>query len=89
MASRVGATLVRCAGIGDLAVDTLAAYEGKAVELAEDPAELSRVRLRLAQARASAPMFATVERVRAVERAFVAMVERNRAGLPPDTLIID
>jgi hypothetical protein len=35
------------------------------------------------------PLFATAERVRALERAFIAMIERSRAGLPPDTLIID
>jgi predicted O-linked N-acetylglucosamine transferase (SPINDLY family) len=70
-------------------VETLEAYEHKAIQLAADPAALSEVRERLTQARGSAPLFATAERVRALERAFIAMVERSRAGLPPDMLTID
>lgn len=89
MASRLAGTFVQCAGIGDLAVDSLEAYERKAIELAEHPKARSAVRERLAQAGAAAPLFATADRVRAIERAFVAMVERSRAGLPLDTLIID
>jgi predicted O-linked N-acetylglucosamine transferase (SPINDLY family) len=90
MAARLAATFVRCAGIGDLAVDTLEAYESKAIHLAENPVALSEVRARLAAARTSrAPFFAATERVRAMERAVVAMVQRHRAGLPPETLIID
>jgi predicted O-linked N-acetylglucosamine transferase (SPINDLY family) len=89
MASRLAATFVRSAGIGDMVVETLEAYEHKAIQLAANSAALSEVGERLAQARGNAPLFAPAQRVRALERAFIAMVERSRAGLPPDTLIIE
>lgn len=89
MASRLAATLVECAGLPDLVVADLNAYESRALSLAGDAAALSGVRQRLAKAKRVAPLFAAGDRVRAVERAFVAMVERHRAGLPPDTLIIE
>lgn len=89
MASRLAGTFVRCAGLAELAVESLEDYERKALELARDAARLARLREKLRQARSSAPLFATAERVRAIERAFIAVVERSRAGLPPDTLIID
>lgn len=89
MASRLAATFVRCAGVPDMVVDSLDAYERKARDLAADPNALSEVRSRLVSARSRSPLFATGDRVRALERAFTAMIERHRAGLPPDTLIID
>jgi protein O-GlcNAc transferase len=89
MASRLAGTFVRCAGLAELAVDSLEDYELRALELARDAARRARLREKLRQARSSAPLFATAERVRAIERAFTAMVERSRAGLPPDTLTID
>ena len=88
MASRLAAMLVECAGLRDFVVGDLDAYESRAMTVVGDPEVLARARERLAKAKEDAPLFATGDRVRAVERAFVAMVERHRAGLPPDTLII-
>jgi predicted O-linked N-acetylglucosamine transferase (SPINDLY family) len=89
MASRLAATFSRCAGLPDLVVDDLAGYELKARELAADPDALAAVKTRLSAARNHAPFFAIRDRLHALERAFIAMVERSRAGLPPDTLIIE
>jgi predicted O-linked N-acetylglucosamine transferase (SPINDLY family) len=89
MASRICAALVHGAGMAECVADGIEAYEQKALELANAPRLLAEMKARLARARATASFFATAERVRAVERAFVAMIERHRAGLPPDTLIID
>jgi hypothetical protein len=50
---------------------------------------LHGLRAKLAGARGAAPFFAPTERVRALERAFAAMIERQRAGLPPETLCLD
>lgn len=88
MASRMGATYVRAAGLPDLVVGCAAEYEAKAMELATDRRQLDLARAKLAEARASAPAFSTVDRVRALERAFVAMIQRQRDGLPPVTLTI-
>jgi hypothetical protein len=54
-----------------------------------DPAVLGGLKAVLSQEKARAPLFDTPARVRALERAFAAMIEGSRAGLPPDTLIID
>lgn len=89
MASRIASTFVRSVGLQELVVDTTEDYEGQALRLARDPAALQRLKAVLTQEKARAPLFDTPARVRALERAFAAMVERSRAGLPPDTLIID
>jgi predicted O-linked N-acetylglucosamine transferase (SPINDLY family) len=89
MASRLAVPFLRSMGLDDLIVDSVDAYERKALELATDREALARIKQRVTAARQTAPAFDTVGRVRAVERAFVAMVERHRAGLPPDTLVVD
>jgi predicted O-linked N-acetylglucosamine transferase (SPINDLY family) len=88
MASRIASTFVRSVGLDDLVAETAGQYERKALQLASDPAALQRLKTALAR-RASTPLFDTPARVRALERAFSAMIERHRAGLPPDTLIIE
>jgi len=89
MASRIASTFVRSVGLQELVVDTTEDYEGQALRLARDPAALRRLKAVLSQEKARAPLFDTPARVRALERAFAAMIERHRAGLPPDTLIIE
>jgi predicted O-linked N-acetylglucosamine transferase (SPINDLY family) len=89
MASRLCASLMHSAGIPELVMPTLEEYERKALELAGSPSLLAEVREKLQSARTSAAFFAIENRVRALERAFTAMIERHRAGLPPDTLFVD
>jgi predicted O-linked N-acetylglucosamine transferase (SPINDLY family) len=89
MASRLASTFVRSAGMDELAVDTTEQYERLALELAGDPSSLRRLKGMLARRKASVPLFDTPARVRALERGLNAMLERHRAGLPPDTLIIE
>jgi len=89
MASRIASTFVRSVGLQELVVDATEDYERQALRLAKDPAALRRLKAVLSQEKARAPLFDTPARVRALERAFAAMIERHRAGLPPDTLIIE
>ncbi|MGH8668606.1 MAG: tetratricopeptide repeat protein [Burkholderiales bacterium] len=89
MASRLCAALVHGAGLPEFVVNDLEAYESKALELAGSPALLAEAKARLLQARSTSPFFATHDRVRAIERAFEAMIERQRAGLAPAMLIMD
>jgi predicted O-linked N-acetylglucosamine transferase (SPINDLY family) len=89
MASRIAACFVTSLGLDELVVDSAEAYERKALELATNPGLLARVKQKLAAAKNDSPVFDTVARVRALERGFIAMVERHRAGLPPDTLVIE
>lgn len=86
MASRLASTFVRSAGLPELITESSEAYEATALQLAREPQRLAACKRRLLEARRSAPLFDTQARVRAFERAVLAMVGRRRAGLPPDTL---
>jgi protein O-GlcNAc transferase len=89
MASRLAATFVKAIGLEELIVDSNDAYEAKALELARDPVRLQALKGKLATNRERSPAFDTQARVRALERAFVAMVERQRTGLAPAAITID
>lgn len=82
-AARVGASLVHAVGLPELAVETEAAYEARAIELATTPALLGDLRARLAANRLSLPLFDTLAYTRALEAAYAAMHERRLAGLAP------
>lgn len=89
MASRLGSAFVRAAGLPELAVTSAEAYEAAALRFAREPEALGAIKARLRTKPATLPAFDTMARVRSVERAFVAMVERHRAGLAPDTLFVE
>ena len=82
-ASRVGASLLRAAGLPDLAVRSLDEYEATALRLAGDPDGLARLKARLAAERGSAPLFDTDRFARALERAYATMWDIHAAGGPP------
>jgi protein O-GlcNAc transferase len=85
-AGRVAASLLHAVGLPELITETRDAYEQRAIDLATRPAELSRLREKLAQTRlsVSAPLFDTQLSTRHLERAYVAMYDRYQARLPPD-----
>lgn len=83
-ASRVSASVLTAAGLPDLITGSLDDYRGLALRLAQDRGAIARLRARVQdQIRASA-LFDTAGFTRALERAFVQIAERRRAGLPPD-----
>ena len=82
-AGRVAGSLVRAAGLPDLAVASLAEYEALALRLAGQPDALAAVRARLAAGRERAPLFDSERSCRNLEAAFRTMWERSVAGLPP------
>ena len=83
MASRLGGSIIRAAGLADCVVDSEAAYLDRVLHLGRNTAELAALRQRLATAHSTAPLFDTAARVREWESAWVTMIERQRAGLPP------
>jgi predicted O-linked N-acetylglucosamine transferase (SPINDLY family) len=89
MASRVAGSFLKAAGLEELTVRTLPEYEAKALEIARSPALLERLKRQVADAKGHSKLFDATAGVRAFERALKAMVERQRAGLRPDTLIVD
>lgn len=76
-AGRVGASLLKAAGLPDLVTGSLAEYEVLALRLAQEPDLLDDVKQRLKAARFSAPLF-DGDRFRAnIEAAFLAMQPRQ------------
>ncbi|ANC91298.1 tetratricopeptide repeat protein [Azospirillum humicireducens] len=82
-AGRVAASLLRAVGLPELAVPDWEAYEATARRLAETPAELTALKRRLEEARATAPLFDTDRFARSIEAAYLAMWDIHAAGGPP------
>ncbi|MBE0533406.1 MAG: tetratricopeptide repeat protein [Rhodospirillales bacterium] len=87
-ASRVGASLLRTVGLDELVTISLEEYRALAVRLAQDPAELSRLRRTLADNRDPSPLFDTPRFARNLERAFERMWAHHRAGLEPASFTV-
>lgn len=67
MVSRMAGSLVRAAGLPEMAVDSWAAYEDMAVQLATQPSELIALKARLAQNIETCPLFDSPAFVRDLE----------------------
>ena len=87
-ASRVGASLLRAINLPELVTKSQMEFQQLAVELAHDAQRCHALRQRLQQNRMTAPLFNTQAFTRHLEAAYSAMVERYRAGLPPDHIQI-
>jgi protein O-GlcNAc transferase len=83
-AGRVGASLLNAIQLPELVTTTPDAYEELAIELARNPARLAALKAKLARNRSTTPLFDTAKFTRHLEAAYAAMMERHRAGLPPD-----
>jgi predicted O-linked N-acetylglucosamine transferase (SPINDLY family) len=87
-ASRVGASLLRAIDLPELVTESQAEFEQLAVELAHDTQRCQALRQRLQQNRMTAPLFDTQAFTRHLEAAYIAMIERYQAGLPPEHIQI-
>lgn len=85
---RLGETLCAAAGVPELMVYDLAAYEARAVALAGDPGERARLRAALLRERDRAPLFDLDRFVRDLERGYEAAVARQADGLAPATITL-
>lgn len=85
-AGRVGASLLRAAGLPDLVAETPAAYHAKAVALARDPAALARCRMHLEGPGRGSALFDTKLRIRELEAAYREVCLVHRRGEPPRRL---
>ncbi|WP_428422612.1 tetratricopeptide repeat protein [Methylibium sp.] len=86
-ASRVAASVLNAAGIAELAVETVDDYQRALLALASDPALLQTYRNHLQTQRMTLPLFDSQRYVREFEHLLARMVQRFRAGLPPDHLL--
>lgn len=87
-AGRVAASLLSAAGLPELITTVPDAYELMAIELATQPEKLGEIRRKLAANRLTTPLFDTRLFTRHIEAAYLAMIERHRAGLAPDHIVI-
>lgn len=85
---RVAASLLHSLRLAELVAETPDAYVELAIALATDPDRLAAIKQKLAANRLTTPLFDTGRFTRHLEAAFAAMVERHRAGRPPDHLVI-
>lgn len=83
MASRLGGSMIRAAGLPQCVMDSPAAYVAEAVRLGRNPQALQQLRQHLLAEKAKAPLFDLAARVREWEAAWTIMAERTRAGLLP------
>jgi protein O-GlcNAc transferase len=88
MASRLGGSIIRAAGLPDCVLEDRRAYLETIVRLGGDRSAIQTLRTRLAAARTTAPLFDTVRRVREWESAWTHMIAREQAGLPPESFDI-
>jgi len=87
-ASRVGASLLRAAGLPELVTASLDDYEALALALARDPARLESLRRRLVENRDRCALFDFDGHRRAIEAAFVRMWEIAQAGGAPQSFAV-
>jgi predicted O-linked N-acetylglucosamine transferase (SPINDLY family) len=83
---RVAASLLTAIGLPEQIVYSMRDYEDRALALARDPALLASVKSKLAQNRATHPLFDTARFTRDIEALYVAMWQRSQQGRSPMAL---
>lgn len=81
--SRVAESVLAAAGLGDLVARDNGHFIDLSVALASRPDRLAAVKRRVAQARTGSSLFDRTGWTRDLERAYGAIAERARHGLPP------
>jgi protein O-GlcNAc transferase len=87
-ASRMAGSLLRAAGLPELATDSFPAYQQLAVDLARARSRLAAMRAKLDVERATSPLFDTARFCRHIEAAYVTMYERHQRGEAPATFAV-
>jgi protein O-GlcNAc transferase len=86
MSTRVGASLLRAAGLEELVTSSYLQYEELAVSLAEDTDRLYAMRRHLEDSRSSSAAFDTARWVRNTEEGFRRVWTRHAQGLSPEDI---
>lgn len=87
-ASRVGASLVKAAGLIELIAESPDDYRKRALKLAHAPDELAAIRCRLAENRLSCALFDTGKTTREIEAAYLEIWLRHASRLAPEAFDI-
>jgi len=89
LASRMAGSLLHAVGLPELVTDSLADYETLALRLAQDAALLGAVKAKLAQNRATHPLFDADRFRRHLEAAYITMWQRCRRGELPESFAVE
>ena len=87
-ASRVAASLLNAIGLPELITTTIQDYEALAIELAKNPEKLKALKEKLAHQRLTTPLFDTPQFTKDLEQAYLQMVQRYQADLPPEHIFM-
>jgi predicted O-linked N-acetylglucosamine transferase (SPINDLY family) len=88
-ASRVAASLLNAIGLPELITQQQGEYEDLAIEIAKNPEKLKALKEKLVNNRATAPLFDTPRFTNDLEQAYLQMVQRYQADLPPEHLLVE
>ena len=83
-AGRMAASLLKALDLPELVVESRDEYEATAIRLARQPAEVARIKSKLAQNLRAGPLFDMPRYTRHLEAAYFEMRRRWREGLAPD-----
>ena len=88
-ASRVASSLLNAIGLPELITQQQGEYEDLAIEIAKNPEKLKALKDKLVNNRATAPLFDTPRFTNDLEQAYLQMVQRYQADLPPEHLFVE
>ena len=86
---RVAASVLQAVGLGELVVESLDDYVGRAVQLAANAGRLGEIRARLADNLYRYPLFDTRRFCRHLEAAYHTMWERSERGQAPASFAVE
>ena len=87
-AARMAASLLNAIELPELVTSTIEQYEEAAVQLAENPELLRKIKLKLAENRLKTALFDTRLFTKHLELAYTRIQERHDAGFAPETTFV-
>jgi len=87
--ARVAASLLGAIGLSELITQSTEEYERLALDLAQNPEKLRKIKIKLRENRNSTPLFDTQNFTRNIEDAYRQAYQRYCDGLAPDTIFVD
>ncbi|MBI1776489.1 MAG: hypothetical protein HYR63_14180 [Proteobacteria bacterium] len=89
MPARVGASLNAGIGMEELSATTVAGFEAMAVELAQSPVEMARLKAQLRRNRETHPLFDSARLARNLERAYTEAWRIYQSGAPARAITLE
>ena len=86
--ARVSESLLSALGLPDLVMRSIPNYQARAIELAHQPEEVSRLRERLSQAKKTSGLYKPAQITRWLESGLVSAHERHAHGLDPEHICV-